>query len=326
MQNRASHFIEPPDGLTVAQLSTLVRNWIMDGDLSNRSPKTLKARRDITGKLQWFLDRKNLDSCGVDELRGFFLYLQRGHLDPGGRWGNPRETNPLRPLSLKTYHAYLRSFFSFCLKEGRIDASPMERIPAIRDPGDEVQPFSDDEVEALLRAAEKTRQSARDASIILVAMDTGARASEICNLRYSDLDFDQRSLRIREGKGKKSRTIYLGKRATRALWKYVQQDGRDGDDPLFFSERGDHLTYSGLILLFRRLGKAAGVKNCHCHRARHYYAVSYLRAGGNQMALMRSMGHRSVAMTNRYVQMADSDLRAAQQQFSPADRLGGRGR
>lgn len=345
MHNRASHFDQTgavaaasPDGgplgrlaqagpiaLPVADVAKLGRSWLLDGELSDRSPKTLKTRRDTLAKLQWFLARRECAECGLDELRGFFLYLQRGHLEPGGRWGNPTETQPLRPLSLRTYYAYLRAFFNWCAAEGRLPASPMERVPAPKDPGDEVQPFADEEVARLLRAAGQTRQGERDRAIVLVLLDTGLRAQELCDLQYRDLDLDARSLKVRAGKGNKSRTVYLGRRATKALFDYVQADGRERGDPLFFAQSREGLTYAGLRQLFRRLGLAATVKDCHAHRMRHSFAISFLRAGGQQLALMRLLGHTTLTMTNRYVQWATGDMQAQHRQASPADRLGRRG-
>lgn len=322
MKNRTAHFVESESAcLPVSELEKLARNWLLDGELSDRSPKTLKARRDTVDKLRWYLTRREEIVCGVEELRGFFLYLQRGHLDPGGRWGNPTETNPLRPLTLRTYYAYLRAFFNFAVDERRLDASPMSRIPAPRDPGDEVQPFSDQEIEKLLAAAKKTNEAKRDTAILLTLYDTGIRASELCALTFRDVDFDQRSLLIREGKGQKTRHVYLGKRATRAIYHYANVDGRDPGDPLFLSQREAGLTYSGLAMLFRRLGKKSGVKDCHPHRFRHAFAVSFLRAGGNQFSLMRLLGHTTLHVTNRYVQLAQADIAAQHKAFSPGDRL-----
>lgn len=322
MQNRTAHFTESEAAsLAVSDLNKLVRNYLLDGELSDRSPKTLKSRRDILGKLSWYLTRREAEACGVEELRGFFLYLQRGHLDTGGRWDNVTETKPLRPLTLRTYYAYLRAFFNFAVQEGRLAASPMDRIPAPRDPGDEVQPFSDQEIEKLLRAASKTHEARRDTAIILTLLDTGVRASELCGLRFQDVDFDQRSLMIREGKGQKTRQVYLGKKATKALFNYVEVDGRDAPDAVFQSQRDGGLTYSGLALLFRRLGKKAGVKSCHPHRLRHAFAVSFLRAGGHQFSLMRLLGHTTLHVTNRYVQLAQADVAAQHRAFSPGDRM-----
>lgn len=172
MKIQPAHFVDSESGLTLAQLEKLRASWLTDGEIGNRSPKTLKTRRDILDKLVWLLKHRGSDTCGVDELRAFFLYLRNGHTEPGGRWGNPTETAPLRPLTHRTYHAYLRAFFNCCAAEGRLSSSPMDRIVVTRDPGDEVQPFSDEDIEALLRAAGKTRQAARDVAITLVLPDT----------------------------------------------------------------------------------------------------------------------------------------------------------
>jgi integrase/recombinase XerD len=202
----------------------------------------------------------------------------------------------------------------------------MARIPAPRDRDDEVMPFMDAQVEALLRAAQKGRNARRDEAILLVLLDTGMRAQELCSLHFSDVDFSNRQMTIWEGKGKKSRPVYIGKATTKALWRYVQEDGRDEDDALFFSMRGDSLTYNGLAMLFKRLGRTAGVKKAHPHRLRHTFAVSFLRNGGNQFTLMRLLGHTTLAVTNRYVQLAQADVERQHRQFSPADRMRGKGK
>jgi integrase/recombinase XerD len=307
--------------MLVSELKSVARNWLLDGELGNRSQKTIKARRDVLAKLAWFLEHREASACSIEELRGFFLYLQNGHNQPGGRWGNPTQTRPLRPLTLRTYYAYLRAFFNFAVLEGKVSVSPMERIPAPRDPGDEVMPFTDREVSALLNAAKTSRSARRDRAILLLLCDTGLRASELCGVRLSDVDLHNRSLTVREGKGKKSRQVYIGKTATQALWKYLGEDEREPDDAVFLSERDGPLTYAGLRMLFRRLGTAAGVQKCHPHRFRHTFAVHFLRNGGNQFSLMRMLGHTTLTVTNRYVQLAQADIANQHRQFSPADRL-----
>jgi site-specific recombinase XerD len=313
VQNKAAHFAKTPneaEGLSRPDLARLVQNWILDAELGNRSPRTIKNRRDLTGKLLWFVDRRGFEACGVDELRAFFLYLQNGHKDAAGRWGNPTERQPIRPQTYKTYYTCLRAFFNFAVSEGRVSGSPMVRIPSPVEPDDEVMPFSREEIDRLLKAAGKTRQALRDVAIVYTLWDTGLRAQELCDLQYEDADFTQRALLVRSGKGRKKRQVYTGKNSTRALWKYVNEDGRDPGDPLFLSEQGHGLTYNGLRLLFERLGRRAAVKKCHAHRLRHSFAVDYLKAGGTQLSLMRLLGHKTLTITNRYVQWAEADLQA----------------
>ena len=140
-----------------------------------------KARR--TCALSWFLGEKAHASCDAAALAAFFSYLGRGHKEPGGRWGNPHQRQPLSVGTVKTYYQWLKSFFSFLVEEGYASASPMERIPTPIDRLDQVQPFTDEEVRALLLAAKRSTQPRRDEAILLFLLDTGVRASELCDMR-----------------------------------------------------------------------------------------------------------------------------------------------
>lgn len=122
MQNLTTSFVDSEPSLPVADLAGLARHWLMDTALSDRSPKTIKSRRDLLDKLRWWLARQENAACGVEALRGLFLYHQKAHTETGGRWGNPKETRPLQPLTLKTYYGLLRAFFNWCVEEGRLPA------------------------------------------------------------------------------------------------------------------------------------------------------------------------------------------------------------
>src|SRR5262249_35445463 len=161
---------------------------------SDRSARTLKSRKDILHHLVWFLKRRQFADCGLPELRAFFLYLQKAHLEPGGRWDNPTETRPLKPGTIKTYYGLLRSFFNFGVTEGRIATSPLTRVTPPVDRADEVQPFTESQVTALLAAARKSQHPLRDEAILLTLLDTGLRASECCDIRYTDVDFTNRQM------------------------------------------------------------------------------------------------------------------------------------
>jgi integrase/recombinase XerD len=157
-------------------------------------------------------------------------------------------------------------------------------------------------------------------------LDTGGRASEVCALRVKDLDLTGRKVRI-AGKGGKSRTAFLGKHATKALWTYLRDEPRDEDAALFHSERGpqagEPLTRGGLHTVILKLGQMAGLEavRCSAHTFRHTFAITFLRGGGNVFSLKELLGHTTLDMTNRYVALAQADLEAQHRAFSPADRL-----
>ena len=78
-------------------LKRFADGWLLDGDARQLSAQTLYARKFVVGKLLWYLTEHKFEQCGIPELRGFMAYCSNGHLEAGGRWGNPRETEKVRP-------------------------------------------------------------------------------------------------------------------------------------------------------------------------------------------------------------------------------------
>jgi len=215
--------------ISVSSLANSLKDWLTDGRICQLSPLTTEERRRFGEKLLWFLGHKNHESCG---LREFFEYLGTAHCEPGGRWGKPLMTKPLRPTTIRTYYTQCRVLWNWMVSEGVLDASPMERIPAPRTLADRIRPFNTEQIEALLGAAKRTRYPKRDEAILLLLLDTGMRASELCSLRLCDVDMDTRSLNVL-GKGNKRRTVYIGRAATKGLYNFLRSHPRDPNEPLF---------------------------------------------------------------------------------------------
>lgn len=95
----------------------------------------------------------------------------------------------------------------------------------------QIEPFLDEEVETLLPAASK-----RDEAILWLLLDTGMRASELCAITMADLDMTARCCKIQEGKGGKSRTVWLGSTAAKAIWNYLKSEPHEPHEPLFFNK------------------------------------------------------------------------------------------
>jgi len=338
-KNSAHSFTKSTPGgeaqIPVAELPRHVQDWLLDGEIRGFSPHTTEARRIYVGKFLEFLQQREHETCGVSELREFFYHLNRAHQEPGGRWGNPQLTRPLRPSTVGTYHKHIRTLFNWMVREEVIAQSPMERVPVPVVRADQIQPFTQDQVAALLRAAEHSRHRRRDVALVLMMFDTGLRASEVCGLKLKDVDLQSRRCSVL-GKGNKVRTVPFGKDTMKALWQYLREDKRDEhrepDDPLFLSDSGtraaEAMTRNGLFQLVQRLGVAAGLKGVRCspHTFRHSFAVTFLRNGGNTFSLKEMLGHSALHMTNKYVALAQADIENQHRQFSPADSLKRRGR
>lgn len=326
----------PGSPISATDLARYARAWILDcraRGLSHRSTESYQAALDA---LLWWLGREKLPHCGEDELRGFLLYLRTAHDSPEGRLrdepsparrGSNAQHKPLSSRTLLNYYRSVRTLFAWMVEEGVAPASPFDRLRPPVHRASQVQPFTPDQVRALLDATRRSASPRRDRAIVLMLLDTGLRASELIALRWGDLDIAERTARVR-GKGGKWRSVSWSGDTARAIVAYAKDRGRDDADPLFLSESGntpgEALTRGGLGKIILRLGREAGIERavrCSPHTLRHTFAVMFLRAGGNVFSLKAILGHESLEMTNRYVALAQADLSAQHRQFSPVAAL-----
>lgn len=207
---------------------------------------------------------------------------------------------------------------------------------AAPDPQDPIiRPYTEDEVKRLLDACDwfeayapelgsyvrsEKPNAVRDKAIIMIMVDGGLRASEVCGLAVSDYEQRRGQLTIRHGKGDKKRQVYLGEVARKSLWRYLAtRKAMKRDDPLLMSRDGGALSRFALRSMIEHLGQRAGVDGATCHRFRHTFAINFLRNGGNLFALQEMLGHASLEMVKNYAKIAELDLETAQKRASVAD-------
>jgi type 1 fimbriae regulatory protein FimB/type 1 fimbriae regulatory protein FimE len=174
-----------------------------------------------------------------------------------------------------------------------------------RRPNDELRPrehLTEREVEALIAAAKTNRWGQRDATMILMAFRRGLRASELCSLQWSDVEFETGNLHLRRAKGGATGTHpLLGDelRALRAL-------KREAKSPfIFVSERGAPFSVSGLAKLIERAGIEAKLPfKVHPHMLRHACGYALANKGTDTRTLQAYLGHRSIQSTVRYTELA----------------------
>lgn len=275
------------------------------------SPNTLQAyRKALDGFLTWADARNLADPAAVtaDDLRQFFLVLaDRGH-NPGG---------------VHIYFRVLRTFFFWWAAEDGPAGwrNPFDRLKPPKLPEEPLDAATLDDITRLLKAAPGGRQGERDRAAVLTLLDTGLRASEFCALNLDDLDPMTGAVTVRHGKGGKSRAVFLGASARRAVRAWLKV--RQGDGPaLFTTEQAGRLTYSGLRQIVRRLAQRAGVPEPPLHSFRRAFAINALRNGADLLTLQRLLGHSDLSLLRKYAKQSVDDLRAVHAAVSPADRAG----
>ncbi len=312
--------------LSLSDLKRYGDAWLQDSKYRQLSEQTRYNRGLLIEKLQWWLQQQKCAVCGTLEIKQFLAYVGNGHNEQGGRWGNAQLTRAVRPRTVKDYHGNLRTFFKYLVEEGYLDVSPMENVKPPVSRADQIVPFTQEQVNALLQAAKTGNAPLRDEALILFLMDGGVRASELCSLTMQDIDVVGKRATVL-GKGNKHRTVYFGRDTSRAVMRYLKTEERKPSDPVFKSERGEALTRSGLLQLIHRLGRAAKIEATRCspHTFRHTFAVEFLRGGGQVFALQQILGHTQLGMTQKYVAIAQADVQNQHLQFSPVERLRNKG-
>jgi integrase/recombinase XerC len=310
-----------------------VQTWVADGKAQNFSPRTLADREGTFQRVVWWLEHveqvePTLEALTPERVRRFLAYVRDPN--PEGRFGkdHPLSKARARPSTVATYFRDLRAFSGFCVAEGFLSASFVQNVKAPKVPFDQVQPFTEAQVQSLMEALPRSPAPDRNRAILLVLLDSGLRVSELCSLTVGDVAHDTGQLTV-TGKGGKTRAVYLGVTARRALRNYVRRwrHSATAEEPLFIAEGGHHsgagLTAWGVRSMMKDLGVAANLQGVRCspHTARHTFAVMFLRGGGNLFELQRLMGHTDLTILRRYVALAESDLATAHRQASPADRM-----
>lgn len=143
-------------------------------------------------------------------------------------------------------------------------------------------------------------------------------------LRFcADLDTTSGAVLVREGKGRKARTVYLGAKTRRELGHYWRTVGRPAaKGPVWVSlTTGARLTDSGLRQLLQRLGERAKVDHCHPHTFRRTFALWSLRGGMDIHTLAALMGHADIGVLRQYLALSGADLQRAHQAAGPVDRM-----
>jgi integrase len=159
------------------------------------------------------------------------------------------------------------------------------------------------EMDAIIEAARKMRHGHRDATMLLVCYRHGLRASEICDLRWSQIDFDQARLAVRRSKrGTPSTHPILGDEL-RALRRLRRENPHA--EFVFMTERGGPFSTAGFARLVERAGAEAGLPfKAHPHMLRHSTGYKLANDGVDTRALQHYLGHRNIQHTVRYSELS----------------------
>lgn len=185
--------------------------------------------------------------------------------------------------------------------------------------------LSVEEAEKILSVPDVTNVfGLRDRAMLEVVYSTGIRRMELGNLCLSDIDFETRTVLVREGKGKKTRVIPISERALSWVRKYLERSRvvllRNADEPhLFLGKLGKKMEHSSITSLFATFRTTAEVKKRQAvHIFRHTTATGMLDNGADIRHVQEMLGHADLSTTQIYTHVAIRKLKEVYDKTHPS--------
>lgn len=162
----------------------------------------------------------------------------------------------------------------------------------------------------------------RNWAIINFLLATGVRARELRNVKIEDIDFENNVIKLQITKNNKARIVPISTALKSVLTEYLTyRQSNSDDDYLFPNIYGEQLPRTTLQMSITKYCKKRGIEKYSLHLFRHCFATNYLRAGGNPLTLQRILGHSTLKMVNKYIQMNTRDLQQDIDKFNPLDNV-----
>lgn len=263
--------------------------------------------------------RKELDSKTVKayriDLRQYFEFIGAHDLEKSWieRYITDLHKN-FRQKTVKRKIASVKAFYNFLEDEEIIQENPFRKIKVkFKETMELPKIIPREEIEQLLQEMyanlkmHKKRSILRDIAVVETLFATGARVSEISNIKNENINLNTGVIRIM-GKGGKERYILIGEKSVLTLLKsyYEQNFEKIKKSGYFFVNRdGERFSEQSIRLMIKRYANSTGIeRNITPHMFRHSFATYLIEEGVDISCVQRILGHSSIKTTQIYIHVA----------------------
>ncbi|WP_300700639.1 site-specific tyrosine recombinase XerD [Bacteroides sp.] len=267
------------------------------------SSNTLDAyQRDLEKLLRFLEDEKiGILAVTLDDLQRFTAGLH----DIG-----------IHPRSQARILSGIKSFFHFLVIADYLEGDPSELLEGPKIGFKLPEVLTVEEIDKIISIIDlSTNEGQRNRAILETLYSCGLRVSELCNLKISDLYFDEGFIKV-EGKGSKQRLVPISPRAIKEI-EYWFKDRKAWkikkgfEDFVFLARWGNSISRIMVFHLIKELANKANItKNISPHTFRHSFATHLLEGGANLRAIQCMLGHESIATTEIYTHIDRNMLRS----------------
>lgn len=286
---------------------------------------TIEQRIKILTRFHEWLGPRDLRDIDLNTVLAYQSHLAKPRQTTGKPNSKGYQNTQLR--AVKNYTAFLKEREVLLI-------DPSENLPVLRSPKSLPKGvLTMAQIIQLLRLCDLGCPFGfRDRALMEMLFSCGLRGRELCRLTIYDPDFDKRTLRVLQAKGRKDRVVPIGKVALEYLREYIarvrplildknQKGKSNAASVLFLNQVGTPLqghTLWRLIKGYREKSKLP--TSISTHSFRHACATEMLKGGASVRHVQEMLGHADITTTQVYTHLAKADLQAVHQKTAPSER------
>lgn len=311
-----------------APVDELVKKYIREQEIKDRTKETIIGIRAKLNIFLGFLQEReiwNISEIAKPVMISFMQYLQMKQVPHTGKGYD---------MSYKSQVlARTKDFFKYLLKEQEITYDPSVVVVVPKRPKRVCRNILNIEEISEMEKKIDTGDAFgfRDLCMIETLYGGGMRATEMCNLRVEDIEPDDRTVLIRNGKDRKDRMVPINRHAAGLLERYISSTrkkiiGQTGSQEpidrgrLFLNRNGTPMTREILSQDIKKYGVRARLdKKVTPHTLRHSCATHMLNNGADIRYLQRFLGHKNLSATQVYLKVAIADLKETIEKYHPLE-------
>jgi integrase/recombinase XerD len=305
-------FVLPDNVSSRVQFREASRLYLLDCRYRNLAPTTIDFYKFHLQAFEHFMDYFRLE---LKTLVPTDLILRMTHYMMDQK------------LTANTINGRIRTcqgIFKFLYQDGIMETNLAEGLKVMKAHNQMLFTFTIDQTRTILKQPDQTTFTGlRDYTMMMVLLETGMRVMELTNMNLSDIDFQNQSIRILMGKGRKPRIVPIQITCIKAIMKYIQERGTLQFDDAWITLNNTPLQKAAIEKIVRdhcKKAKFTGVRGS-CHTFRHTMAKMYLLNGGDIFTLQYILGHTTLDMTRRYIELFGKDLQLQHEKSSPIEFL-----
>ncbi|MEI2468009.1 tyrosine-type recombinase/integrase [Peribacillus frigoritolerans] len=273
-----------------------------DCQLRNLRPHTLKYYRE-----QFNAIKRTLVTMTEKDIKLLILNMQE---------------SGLKVTTINSRLRAIRSFFNFLHRSKHIKKNPMVNIKLLKKRKQAVNSLSKEQLQLLFSLCDKrTFTGLRDYTIMMLFIDCGVRLNELAGIEVSDIK--DNSVLIRQTKTYFERLLPISSKMKEQLDIYLKVRGKVKTDKLFITQDEGELKPRSIQNRIKHYGNLSEIKGVRisCHTLRHTHARLFIQNGGSAFHLQSTLGHTSMEVTKRYVNLFATDIAESHKKYSPLNNI-----